>query len=75
MQQSMAACRRSLRPACGRSNVLNVAMEARFMAQSTATMSPAFSAGDALFFCIGVRPMSHVTCCMAHATVCCGLSP
>ena len=63
------ACHRGLRPACGRSNVLNVAMEARFMAQSTATMSPAYSAGDALFFCIGVRPMSHVTCCTLCATV------
>ncbi|KAK9836979.1 hypothetical protein WJX81_004257 [Elliptochloris bilobata] len=36
------------------SNVLNVALEARFLAQSTATMSPAYSTDSALFFCIGV---------------------
>ena len=39
----------------GRSNALNIAMEARFMQQSSVLMSPAFYDGDALFFCIEVR--------------------
>ena len=39
------------------------------MAQSTATMSPAYSAGDALFFCIGVRPRSHISVGMERATL------
>ena len=37
------------------------------MAQSTATMSPAYSARDALFFCIGVRSSSYVLGCMECA--------
>ena len=46
----------------GGSNVLNLALEARFMAQSTAIMSPGYSQGDALFFCVEVAPERAVTC-------------
>ena len=42
----------------GCSNVLNLAMEARFTASTAATMSPAYTGvnGSALFFCVEVRP-------------------
>ncbi|KAK9836984.1 hypothetical protein WJX81_004351 [Elliptochloris bilobata] len=36
------------------SNALNVALEARFIAQSAVVMSPAYHTGDALFFCVEI---------------------
>ena len=39
----------------GGSNVLNLALEARFMAQSATTMSPGYFQGDALFFAVEVH--------------------
>lgn len=41
--------------AVGGSNVLNLALEARFLAQSTTTMSPGYFQGDALFFAVEVH--------------------